>query len=112
MTNVVFKKYDPTPGEKHMGIVTFLLDGKYIVRQKIVATKDGQSFFPTSPSVKLGDQYLSGFQFDSNYDREEAEGILKAHVKSIIQQQASKPLVNHQAIRPEPKLEEDHNLPF
>ncbi len=80
--NFEFKKYEPTPGEKHLGIATVKLYGKIIARFKIIPTKDGTSFFPASGSLKVGDKYENCLTLDSTSEKEELDALIKAHVQS------------------------------
>ncbi len=84
MNKFEFIRYEPTPGEKHLGIVTMKLYGKMIARYKIVSTKDGQNFFPASASFKIGEQYHHAIMLDSNSDKEELDYLIKANVKAIL----------------------------
>ena len=81
--NFEFKKYEPTPNEKHLGIATVKLYGKIIARFKIIPTKDGTSFFPASGSFKIGEKYESCLTLDSTSEKEELDAMIKAHVRSI-----------------------------
>src|SRR5574337_1808869 len=90
MTSVQFINYTPTPGEKHMGIATIKLYNRIVLRYKIVPNKDGSGYFPTSASYKIvdeqGERYVSAFVIDSNSEKEEIEGIIRANVKKAIAQ--------------------------
>ncbi len=80
--NFEFKKYEPTPGEKHLGIATVKLYGKILARFKIIPTKDGSSFFPASGSLKIGDKYENCLTLDSTSEKEELDALIRAHVRS------------------------------
>lgn len=84
MNKFEFIKYEPTPSEKHLGIATVKLYGKIIARFKIVNTKDGSTFFPASPSLKLGESYVNAITLDSNSEKEELDAIIKSNVKAIL----------------------------
>lgn len=92
MTPFEFLKYVPTPGEKHLGICTVRLYGKVILRYKIIATKDGTSFFPAAASYKLPstdgqDHYTPAFMLDSQCDKEELDELIKANVRDAMNAQ-------------------------
>lgn len=87
-----FMKYEPTPGEKHLGIATVKVYDKIILRYKIVPNKDGGGWFPVPASYKMPSQagqdvYVSAFMLDSNCENEELMNLIRAHVKSHIQAQ-------------------------
>lgn len=87
MSNIEFLKYEETPGEKHFGIATVRLYGKVVLRYKIVPNRDGTGFFPCAASYKMPaaggepERYVPSFILDSNSEKDEVEGIIKAHVK-------------------------------
>jgi len=92
MNHIEFVRYEPTPGERHLGIATVKLYGKIILRYKIVPTKDGSSFFPAPASYKMPgtagteDRYVHAFTLDSNSEREDLETLIKAHVRPHLNQ--------------------------
>ena len=47
MTPFEFLGYEPTPAEKHLGIVTIRAWGKIILKYKAVARKEGGFFWPS-----------------------------------------------------------------
>ncbi len=81
MNKFEFIKYEPTPQEKHLGIATVKIFGKIIAKFKIVPTKDGSSFFPASPSLKIGEGYVSAFTMDSVSEKEELDSLIKLNVR-------------------------------
>lgn len=81
MSNFEFVSYVPTPTEKHLGIATVKAYGKFILRYKVIPTKDGQNFFPAPASYKIGEAYVHAFQLDSNSDKEELENLIKNSVR-------------------------------
>ena len=90
MSNFEFRGYTPTPGEKHLGIAEIKAWGKIVLRFKIVPKKDGSGFFPVPASLKIVDgpgqeRYVSAFTIDSNSDKEEAESIVVANVRRLMQ---------------------------
>jgi|GEM_PF-2696657 len=120
------KKYEPVVGESYMGIITIMLNGN-IQRFKVVAFKEGNGFFFDPGSARMGkdqngkDIYIKMFAFDSTYEREENEAVMKTFINNCIKSkepsknlntQYSTPLVQHSTPRIEPTFQEDHNLPF
>ena len=92
MSSFQFLKYEPTPGEKHLGIATIKAYGKLILRYKIVPNKDGGGWFPCEasykmPSVAGQDVYAKAFMLDSTSENEELKNFIHAHVKSYMQSQ-------------------------
>ena len=81
MNKFEFLSYNATPGEKTLGIAKVKIYGRIIALFKIVATKDGASFFPAAPSLKLGENYCSAFQLDSTSEKEELDNLIKSSVK-------------------------------
>jgi hypothetical protein len=98
MKNAEFLRYEPTPGERHLGIATIRLYSKIVLRYKIVPTKDGAGFFPAPASYKIPaingeeERYISAFTLDSQCEKEELDSFIKAHVKSHL----GKPLAQSQ----------------
>ncbi len=87
MSCAQFIKFEPTPGEKHIGIATVNFHGKIILRYKIVPNKDGSSFFPAPGSYKMpgaDGEYKPCFTVDSNSEREEIEELIKANVRNYL----------------------------
>lgn len=89
MNSFEFIKYEPTPEEKHLGVATVKLYGKIIARFKIIPSKDGTSFFPVAPSIKLGETYMSGFTLDSMSEKEELDAIIKVNVRKCMAPQSA-----------------------
>lgn len=105
MNKFEFLSYIPTPGEKHLGIATVRIYGKIICRYKIVPTKDGSSYFPAAPSVKIGDgeqPYKSAFELDSRSEHEELTDIVKKGVKQAMQPQTAQPQYVQSDLFPQP----------
>lgn len=97
MSQFEFIKYEPTPGEKHLGIATVkAFEGKITLRYKIVPNKDGSGFFPASASYKLPsnggeDVYIGAFLLDSRSDEEEMNAIIRANVKNQMKGNVAQP---------------------
>ncbi len=85
MSNLEFLSYIPTPGEKYIGIATVKLYGKIILRYKIVATKEGNSYFPAPASYKAGDEYVHAFMLDSMSENDELKKLIMHNVKLALQ---------------------------
>ena len=95
-----FLEYTPTPQDKHLGIATIKAYGKIILRYKVVSGKDGQGFFLSPASYKMGvdamgkDVYEKCFMIDSIYENKLLEDCIRAHVNpyasnSVFNQAAS-----------------------
>jgi len=77
MNNFQCLGFEPTPTEKHVGIMTVRIHGAVVmvVRYKVVAKKDGSGFFPTVASYKMpnrigGEEYEECFMLDSRSDND------------------------------------------
>lgn len=88
MNKFEFVSYDPTPGEKHLGIVTITYLGKMLLRYKIMPNKEGSGFYPLMASYKLGDQYVTAFMLDSNIEKSELDNFIREKVKQVILKEA------------------------
>lgn len=84
MSKFEFIRYEPVQDEKHLGIATVKLYDKIIAKFKIVPNKDGNSFFPAAPSVKIGEKYSSAILLDSNFDKEELDTLIKECVRAAM----------------------------
>ena len=109
--NLKFLRYDPTPGEKHLGIATIRLEEevKLIFRFKIVP-KDGGGYYCQPASHKISshgkDNYYPAFAFDSSYDGDCVKEFVLAHVDPIINQTQQQSVFNAppaQVARPAPQ---------
>jgi hypothetical protein len=94
MTNdFEFIKYEPTPGEKHLGLATVKAFGKILLRFKVIPAKNG-GFFSAPLSCKLPDgTYTPSFILDSRCDEEELFTIIRKNVKPF---QKQMPIVNEE----------------
>jgi hypothetical protein len=85
-----FMGWNATPGEKHMGIATIRLERRFIIRFKVAPSSNGQGLWVTVASYKTGtkpdgkDAYESAFEFDSSYERKQAESFIESQVQAII----------------------------
>jgi len=68
MARFQFVDFVPTPGEKHIGIITVRIHGDPIatVRYKMVARKDGSGYFPNIASYKMPNR-MPGEEYDECY---------------------------------------------
>lgn len=107
-----FKSYQPTPGEKYLGIVTVKRHND-IIRFKWVAKKDGKGCFASSCSIKIvedgQDVYLPAFLLDSLTEREEMDTIIRRGVNAAIAEQTGRPQIqmSASALQPEPSNLDD-----
>ena len=87
MNTVEFKEYRPTPGEKHLGIATILINNLIYLRYKITTGKNG-GYFPNPPSYKVteygAESYISAFVIESNMLKEQVDACLKTNVNRIL----------------------------
>ncbi len=92
MSEFKFIKYEATPTEKHLGIMTVsVIEGnfKIILRYKIVKTKDGNAIFPSAPSYKMSGEgedarYITAFCLDSHADQELLLDFVKEKMMDIM----------------------------
>lgn len=95
-----FLSYIPTPGEKHLGVVTIRCWGKIVLRYKINAGVNPGSWFGTISSIKQGigengkDNYEKSFVIDSSYEAEQIKKFIEKHVNLHISPQNAKPTSN------------------
>jgi len=86
MDKLQFLGFEPTPGEKHLGIATVRVNGDFVfvLRFKIVSKKDGSGHFPTVASYKMsrgaGDEYEPSFMLDSRSDNEMINKFVMSNV--------------------------------
>ncbi len=88
MNEFKFIKYEATPKEKHIGLMTVVVRG-IVLRYKIVRTKDGNSLFPASASYKMSGEdeearYLSAFSLDSQSEQEMLFDFIKGKMVEIL----------------------------
>jgi len=91
-----FLGYQPTPGEKHLGIATIKMWGRLILRWKVIPNKDGSGFFCGAASYKVpdpsgagGDCYTEAFMLDSRSEHEAVQNFIRAHVRKAMGDGAS-----------------------
>lgn len=84
MNKFEFVSYDPTPGEKHLGIVTITYLGKMILRYKIMPNKEGKGFYPLMASYKVGERYEIAFELDSNIEKNDLKTFICKKVDEAI----------------------------
>jgi hypothetical protein len=117
MSQFEFLRYDETPKEKYLGVVTVKIEGKYIQRFKVQKnTKGGYWIVP--PSIKMdsedGDVYLPCFMMDSNFAKEELDAMMRKAIKPYLAGEspsvvaATTPLVQGAV----PSALQDADLPF
>ncbi len=117
MTHYKFLSFEKTPSiENQLGIVSVLIDDKWMVRFKIVNRKDGSGFFiaggnvkgePTEPDKT---NWLDCFVPDRNSEKEELYNFIRA---SISKPSVSKPSVTKPC--DDPRMAQTNfndNLPF
>lgn len=116
----VFLKYQPTPGEKYMGIASVRLFGKVVHRYKIQPSKDGASFYPTPASYKIPDPaggqkdcFISAFMLDSQSDNEELKNFIISHVNHCIEQMNAQSVhaANNQYQQAAPQYQQQYQQP-
>jgi len=88
MNDFRYIKYEATPKEKHVGIMTVEIRG-VLLRYKIIKTKDGNSLFPAAASYKMSGEdedarYLSAFALDSNSEQEMLFDFIKGKMVEIL----------------------------
>lgn len=93
MNKFEFVSYDPTPGEKYIGIVAVIYLGKILLRFKIMPNKEGNGFYPLMASYKVGDEYVSTCTLDSNIEKAELDAIIKKQVKLHMEKAQVQPKV-------------------
>lgn len=98
MEKFQFISFEPTPGEKHVGILTVRIFGSVVIvlRYKIVAKKDGSGYFPTCASYKMpnrmpSDEYDECFMLDSRVDNDQLIKFMMGHFH---QWQKAQPVAN------------------
>ncbi len=83
MNDVKFIEYKATPGEKHLGIVTILVNNLIYIRYKMTAGKNGGSF-PNPPSYKVSDHgvdsYIPAIVVESNMLNEQIKECIKSNM--------------------------------
>jgi|GEM_PF-6663325 len=89
MEKFEFIGFDPTPGEKHIGILTVRIHGTVtlVVKYKIVGKKDGNGYFPTVAAYKMpgrmqGEEYDECFMLDSRSDNDQMIKFIMHHFYS------------------------------
>lgn len=114
MNNVKFIDYKPTPGEKHLGIATVLINDIVYLRYKIVTGKNG-GFFPNAASYRFSEfgveTYLPAFVIESNFLKEQVEQAIRTGVNRIMHNQTSVANVQQHQM---PQAQQQHvfNAPF
>lgn len=92
MSNFEFINYLPTPGEKHLGVVTIRAYGKIFLSFKIMQAKDGETWYPNVASIKVNsdaegkDIYKHSFVIDSRYENDELRDLIRANVNPYAQE--------------------------
>lgn len=90
--NLKFLRYDPTPGEKHLGIATVRIEEgiRIILRFKVVP-KDGGGYYYQPASHKIAangkDNYYPAFSLDSSYEYDELREFVGINVEQILNRQ-------------------------
>ena len=88
MNHVKFIEYKQTPGEKHLGIATVLINDIIFIRYKINPGKNG-GYFPNPPSYKTIEYgteiFIPAFVIESNMLKEQVDSCIKSNVNRIMQ---------------------------
>ncbi len=83
MNEVKFIEYKITPGEKHLGIVTILINNIIYLRYKMMAGKSGGTY-PNAPSYKVSengtDSYIPAIVVESNMLNEQIKECIKRNI--------------------------------
>lgn len=80
--DIKFINYTPTPTEqKQMGIAEILY-GDITLRFKIVHGKEGDNFFITPASHKIGERYYGAFEIDSKSQYNSMIEFVRENVKT------------------------------
>lgn len=82
--DIKFRKYTQTPTEqKQMGVAEILY-GDIILRFKVVNGKDGEGFFLTPASHKIGERYYGAFEIDSRSKYDDMLDFVRENVKLVM----------------------------
>jgi hypothetical protein len=88
MNEVKFCEYKVTPGEKHLGIATILVNNIIYIRYKMMAGKNGGTY-PNSPSYKVSengvDTYIPAIVIESNMLNEQIKECIKSNMSRYTQ---------------------------
>ena len=109
MNQIKFLDYKATPGEKHLGIATILINNVIYFRFKISVGKNG-GYFGNPASYKHTDQYgvesyIPAFGCESNMLNEEVQLCLKTNVNRILSSgQQSASVFSSQQNSPQPQV--------
>lgn len=82
--DIKFRKYTATPTEQKQLGVAEILYGDIILRFKIVHGKDGEGFFISPASHKIGDRYFGAFEIDSKSQYEDLLDFVRENVKLVM----------------------------
>jgi hypothetical protein len=92
MQDIKFLKYQLTPSEKNLGVVSILYKGSIVLRYKVIQTKDGTSTFFAPASLKVQDEvtredsFIESFMIDSRYENDEIHNFIRSNLKIWHQQ--------------------------
>lgn len=107
MDKFQFVGFEPTPGEKHVGIATVRVYGQVVIvlRFKIVSRKDGTGHFPNAASYKMpnrmpGEEYEECFMLDSRSDHAEMTKFIMHHFHQWQAQQQPSVFAAQQSMQP------------
>ena len=82
--DIKFIEYKMTPGEKHLGIVTILLDDKIFLNYRISEGKDGKGMFPSPASYKITEggleSYIPAFVIDSRRTHDQIMALIRQEI--------------------------------
>jgi hypothetical protein len=89
MNDVKFTDYKATPGEKHLGIATVLINNIIFLRYKIMTGKQG-GHYPNIASYKITeygtDSYMPAWIIESNMLKEKVHETILSNVHRILSQ--------------------------
>lgn len=86
--NFEYISYQKAPEEeKYLGIITLRVLKSFIVRYKIILTKDGKGYFPASPSLKIvdeiGERYVPSFYLDSHTENDSLMQFIRDKISEL-----------------------------
>ena len=85
---IQFNDYKTTPGEKHLGIASIILElegEKILLRYKVQSGKDGKGHFYATASHKIDETtYVPSFVVNSNILSDSIKDCLKSGIKGHV----------------------------
>ena len=79
-----FVDYKPVIEEKYLGVATVTVDDKFTFRYKVFPGKEGKGVYFLAPSLKVKEDYVSGFEFDSKKLESAVVNVIRDNVRQYL----------------------------